>query len=281
MPRSQYVLCSEVLLYCFCSFLEIPSASLLKNVAASRPIPPVVERMRGIKTPCSTSWTRWAYSRFFRIWLMFTICSSSCHGAVAWRIWVVDPNIEKCVLASAPKTSSTDIEPGVGVCVGWSMSEWLIGEGLEEWLGCNIMISVSSVAVISQISLWRMVGIPPIWHVIGWSTKKEVPQLHERGVLLRFHPYLRHSASRNSPLCRKNPCSVTAKTVSHPDDPFSWASSTECCRCGFNCSSICCACCPCSLLLTRSHNHTAPAAVSLRLPHWHKLLVVAFLSYNS
>ena len=46
-----------------------------------------------------------------------------------------------------------------------------------------------------------------------------MPQLHEGGVLLRFHPYLRHSASRNSSLCRKNPCSVTGKTVSHADDP--------------------------------------------------------------
>ena len=84
---------------------------------------------------------------------------------------------------------------------------------------------------------------------MAWSTEKEAPQLHEVGVFLRFHPYLRHSASRNSPLCKRNLCSATGKTVSHAEDPFSRASSTECWSCGYSCPCLSCARCSCNSLL--------------------------------
>ena len=35
-------------------------------------------------------------------------------------------------------------------------------------------------------------------------------------MLLRFHTYLRHIASRNFPLCRRKPCSTIGKTVKSP-----------------------------------------------------------------
>ena len=53
--------------YCLSCFRDNSSASLLQNVVASRAIPPVVERTSGVKTPCSTSRTLWAYSLFFAV----------------------------------------------------------------------------------------------------------------------------------------------------------------------------------------------------------------------
>ena len=76
-----------------------------------------------------------------------------------------------------------------------------------------------------MVGMVGMPGMPPMWQVMALSTEKGVPQLHEMGVFLRFHPYLRHRASRNSPLCRRNPCSATGNTVSHAEAPLSLASS--------------------------------------------------------
>ena len=69
---------------------------------------------------------------------------------------------------------------------------------------------------------------------------------------MKFHSYmrevccwgsthnLRHRASWNSPLCKWKPSLATGKTVSHAEDPFSWASSTECWSCGFSRPSTSC-----------------------------------------
>ena len=48
----------------FC-LLAIISASLEINFVHSRPMPPVAEKIKGVKEPCSTSKTRWLYARFF------------------------------------------------------------------------------------------------------------------------------------------------------------------------------------------------------------------------
>ena len=39
-----------------------------------------------------------------------------------------------------------------------------------------------------------------------------------------FYPYHRHSASLNSPLCK---CSLSGRTHSHEEEPFSIGGSTE------------------------------------------------------
>jgi len=111
----------------------------------------------------------------------------------------------------------------LGLC--WlSDGQMIHCEGLEGWFSWNIVTDFSKHSGYDVANLiTRMVGIPPMWQVIAWSTENEVPQLHEGGVLLRFHPYLRHRALWNSPLCKWKPCSATGKTVSHAEDPFSWA----------------------------------------------------------
>ena len=101
------------------------------------------------------------------------------------------------------------------------MSEQFISKGLKKWLGCNIVTDFCDQFSPNVIVLDGGDATQTIWHIIAWSTEKGVPQLHERVVLLRFHPYLRHSASQNLPLCRMNPCSVTGRTMSHANNPFS------------------------------------------------------------
>ena len=47
-----------VLLYVSSLFVEIRAASLLYVFTAARPMPPVQDKMRGVKEPCSTSLIR-------------------------------------------------------------------------------------------------------------------------------------------------------------------------------------------------------------------------------
>ena len=46
-------------------FSAIIEASLLKNVVAARPIPPVVDSTSSVKVACSISHTRWSYCLIF------------------------------------------------------------------------------------------------------------------------------------------------------------------------------------------------------------------------
>ena len=58
-------------LSCFCDSMSCFCDSMLVrrlyNVEASQPIQPVVVSTRGVNTPCSTFWTLWLYSLFWRI----------------------------------------------------------------------------------------------------------------------------------------------------------------------------------------------------------------------
>ena len=65
------------------------------------------------------------------------------------------------------------------VSVGRTCTENLTSEWFEEWFSCNIVADLSeySDAVMSRIPLWRIVGKPPMWQIIAWSTVKRAPQL--------------------------------------------------------------------------------------------------------
>ena len=75
----------------------------------------------------------------------------------------------------------------------------------------------------SLISLCLRIGKPPLLQVMAWLMEKEEPQTHDCGVLRMSHPYRRCSASLNSPLFKKKPCSSIGVTVSQDDAPFSLA----------------------------------------------------------
>ena len=63
---------------------------------------------------------------------------------------------------------------------------------LSGWSGGSVatllQTSVRSEAVMSWISLWRMVGKPSIWQIMAWSTVNWAPQLQVWGELFGFHP---------------------------------------------------------------------------------------------
>ena len=68
-------------------------------------------------------------------------------------------------------------------------------------------------AVRSHISLWQIVGKPSKLHVIAWSTDNDIPQVKDDDNFGRLQPYLKQSASRNSPLCREKPIQTRPKEV--------------------------------------------------------------------
>ena len=55
----------RVLLYGWPCFSEMRPASLLKAIVAEGPQPPLVDRTRGVKVPCSTSRIRCSYALLF------------------------------------------------------------------------------------------------------------------------------------------------------------------------------------------------------------------------
>ena len=85
--------------------------------------------------------------------------------------------------------------------------------------------SVRRAAITSRISLWRMMGNPPLGHESTCSTVKVEPHSQWRGTLDGGHPYLRARASLNAPLCRQNPNSSMGREVNQFEAPFSLASS--------------------------------------------------------
>ncbi len=107
----------------------------------------------------------------------------------------------------------------------WTGREELSSEGLGRGGSVATLwhTSVSSEAVMSRISLWRIVGKPPMWQIIAWSTEKFAPQLHLLGMLLSCQLYLRRRASLKSPLCNWKPCVPMGRTDSHDEAPFSLA----------------------------------------------------------
>ena len=83
--------------------------------------------------------------------------------------------------------------------------------------------------MISLTSLWRMVGKPPLGHVMARSTVNRFPQEQVWGMDWSCQPYLRHIASLNALLCRSKPCRAIRRAVSQVDAPFSWERSSRLC----------------------------------------------------
>ena len=59
------------------------------------------------------------------------------------------------------------------------------------------------------------------------STEGVEPQSHLAGSLSGVQPYRSAKASRKAPLVNAKPCSVSVRTVSQVDEPFSLASFTD------------------------------------------------------
>ena len=75
----------------------------------SFPIPPLVERTRGVKTLRSTSRTLLTVLSLLGL-LMFSV---GIRGMIAGCVRVDNPYIKKCILRIVPKASSRDIQSGI------------------------------------------------------------------------------------------------------------------------------------------------------------------------
>jgi hypothetical protein len=81
----------------------------------------------------------------------------------------------------------------------------------------------------SLILLCLLMVKPPWLQLIACSALNALPQMQWLGRCFGLQPYLRHRASRNSPLFRANPCSSMGLTDNQVDAPFSFASVTDLC----------------------------------------------------
>ena len=124
--------------------------------------------------------------------------------------------------------------PVSGCRLGFIMTSWHTSE------------SVSREAVTSRISLWRMVGKPPLGQERACSTVKVFPQAQSMGIRDGVHPFLSANASVKVLLCRQKPNSLMGKDVNQFEVPLSLASSIALLlvldREGFRFSAACAAC---------------------------------------
>ena len=100
------------------------------------------------------------------------------------------------------------------------VSGWRAGSTHTAW-----HTSDSRPAVRSRISLWCMIGNPPVGHFRVWSMVNDLPQAHVVGKSGGCHPYLRQIASRKAPLQSENPWLSMGSTTAKLEDPFSFATS--------------------------------------------------------
>ena len=104
-------------------------------------------------------------------------------------------------------------------------SGWSVGS-----IPTPMQTSSNSSAVRSLISLCLLIGNPPQFQLSACSTEKDLPQTQMLGRCCGLQPYLRQIASRKSPLCKANPCSVSGNTVSQLEATFSLDRAIEHCK---------------------------------------------------
>ena len=90
-------------------------------------------------------------------------------------------------------------------------------------------VSVRNCAVRSRGSLCLIHGNPPQGQLKACSMVKCFPQTQLAGRSGGRHPYLRHRASLNAPLCRAKPCSAIGRAESQLEAPFSFETSNALC----------------------------------------------------
>ena len=131
---------------------------------------------------------------------------------------------ERSLKAAAPEAINSNIQSRtIGPDRGSSSQNFS-----REWPQVRLtswQTSVSIVAVTSRISLWRMIGKPPLGHERTCSTVNEEPHTQWRGMLEGNQPYRSARASLNAPLCKQKPNSSMGREVSQFEAPFSLASS--------------------------------------------------------
>ena len=90
-------------------------------------------------------------------------------------------------------------------------------------------VSVRNCAIMSRSSLCLIDGKTPQGQLKACSLVRSTPQTQFVGRSGGRHPYLRHIASLNAPLCRANPCSAMGRAESQLEAPFSFETSSALC----------------------------------------------------
>ena len=94
------------------------------------------------------------------------------------------------------------------------------------------------------------------------------------GWLFSVQPYLKARASLNPDLCNAKPWSSIGSEVNHVEAPFSWESSTRCCRLGDNWSYTFLALSFCSLCFCERILDLISRWSSRQLPMWWSWLTI-------
>ncbi len=99
----QHLIQANVSQYFGFRFSDNSSAILLYATVASLPRPPVVEKIKEVKEPCSISLILSPYSLFL---FLISIQSGNAGITIAQCIWMKHPYIKKCILLTIPQSLS-------------------------------------------------------------------------------------------------------------------------------------------------------------------------------
>ena len=203
-------------------------ASRLTVTAADGPMPPLVDMMKGVNVPPSTSRIHCSY---------FLLLSSSC----LWKHEEAEDELFETAKALKTFTSKKAVDMFLFQKLQAQTSSLALSTmmALLWWKdsplsGCRTgsiethrQTSLRSSANRSLIWLCLMVGKPPLGQLKAWFTDKGTLQAQWDGMQLSGQPYLRHNASRKACLWSLKPSSSTRTTVisSQDEAPLSLACS--------------------------------------------------------
>ena len=90
-----------------------------------------------------------------------------------------NPHIEECILSSRPKATGTYVTPSFILCVSTPGLKRFSIERLEDCFNTSVVANLSQ-EVRRDISnlLCHVLGYPPLWQVMAWSTENTEPQQH-------------------------------------------------------------------------------------------------------
>ena len=142
-----------------------------------------------------------------------------CHLKVTVWFWISSKKAHWCGVPQNPLTLTSNLALSslFAVACGRCSPEraWSGGSTHTSW-----HTSVKSFAMKLRISLWRIVGNPPVEQFKAWSTLNDFPHTHFEGSFDSCQPYLKERASQKAPLWREKPWHSMGRATNQLDDPF-------------------------------------------------------------
>ena len=215
-------------------------ASRLWYASASSPIPPCVEKTRGVVKCRFFHVQNSSIIGTFLLTFMLFICWSNRKFVVWWTFMVEHPYIEINFVHSVPQVPLADMSRRASfdvIAVLWKKRSPVRGAKCGS-LTTSVQTSLSIPASKSRTWLWRRETKRPFLHDNAWLMEFVLPQAQFWGIFVKGFRYRSLNASWNSVLFKIKPKSTNGSEVNQLETPFSHRLERLRCRSGGSWSFI-------------------------------------------